>query len=159
MSSDDNMFALNVNQIRNKYKKKCQTRTYIYKQILEKCYYRISACVDKEENFCVFHIPPFQIGTPLYKLPYCAAYIIYHLKQNGYTVKFLNPNILFITWTYDDSKYILDDSGKNPLDEIDVYIGSKPPMKTLDAPKTKNTQNTSYRPVSDYKPTGQFIHL
>ena len=45
-----------------------------------------------------YEIPLFLLGHPTYEIKECSDYLIKKLKKNGFTVNFLNPNILLINW-------------------------------------------------------------
>ena len=50
--------------------------------------------------FCCFVIPEFLLGTPRYDSGACIAYIIDKLKENGFSIKYTHPNLLFISWAH-----------------------------------------------------------
>tara|TARA_B100000902_G_C27301377_1_gene913012 strand:+ start:2517 stop:2792 length:276 start_codon:yes stop_codon:yes gene_type:complete len=45
-----------------------------------------------------YEIPLFLLGHPTYEMKECSEYLMKKLKKNGFTVNFLNPNILLINW-------------------------------------------------------------
>ena len=148
-------FSVNVEQIRDKHRNRCNNRIKIYEKLLEKCYYRLNTSAGNDDTYCLYPIPDFILGMPTYNLAYCAAYIIYNLKSNGFTAKFFNPNIIFVSWNFDQPYYV--NNNKKTI----AYQNSKllmPPSsntsKIIEVPKPKKT----YRSITDYKPTGNFIH-
>lgn len=136
----ENSYSVNVGQLREKFQERCKNRIKIYEKILEKCYKRISALANKDEVFCLFQVPEFVIGYPLYNLPYCAAYIINNLKKNGYGAKFYNPNIIFIIWTYDQPFYF-----------------DTPKLITAPYPIADKSTKQNFRSIKDYTPSGNFL--
>ncbi len=156
----DKYFSLNVDDLRDKYKNRCNNRTKIYNKLLEKCYYRIKGAANNDETYCMYVIPDFVLGMPTYNMVYCAAFIIYNLKKNGFNSKFFNPNVIFVKWDYQEPYYI--QNNKKTITYNDTTPLLMPPTsntskydtsKIIEIPKV----NQSYRSVNDYKPTGNFI--
>ena len=71
-----------------------------YKMILNRVHKKIKISSRQKENqmFTFFVIPEFLIGVPTYDIASCTAYIIEKLKENGFTVKYTYPNLLFISY-------------------------------------------------------------
>jgi len=147
-------FSINVNQLKDKHRQKCNNRTKIYESLLEKCYLRVNNAAEHDKNFCIYQVPDFIWGMPAYNLAYCAAYIIYDLKRKGFETKFVNPNVIIIFWEYEEPIYIND--GKKSI------TFSNPNSKMINVSNTaKNLEYkfpTNYRSITDYKPSGNFIN-
>lgn len=148
----DVYFSVNADELRDKFKEKCKIRKNVYNTILEKCYYRIQLAASSDKTYLLYPIPKFILGLPAYNLAYCAAYIIYHLRQNGYTAQFFNPNVIFIMWYFEMPNY------------FDPYPNSTK-LLTLNNDTTKknnyiesnNNNDYSYRSVDDYQPPSNFF--
>lgn len=153
-------FSVNANELRDKYRTRCNNRTKIYIKLLEKCYYRINTAGNNDENYCIYPIPDFILGMPTYNLAYCAAFIIHDLKKNGFDTQFFNPNIILIRWNYDNPSYLnlnnkkLITFGDNKLsiDNNKLLIDDKPKIIEI------QQNNPTFRSITDYKPTGNFIY-
>ena len=160
----DKYFSLDVQQLQNKYKNKCNTRSKIYEKLLEKCYYRINTAAENDDTYCLYSIPEFILGMPLYNLAYCAAFIIHSLKSNGFNAQFYNPNIIFVAWQYEAPSYIKNNTKKvisitdNNLLTPPTTNAIKTEKKTIFIePKKPTIVNNGYRSTTDYKPSGKFI--
>jgi len=158
MNVNDKYFSVDVQELQNKYRNKCSIRSKIYEKLLEKCYYRINTAAGNDDTYCLYPIPEFILGMPLYNLAYCAAYIIYSLKNNGYNAQFFNPNIIFVSWQYEMPSYIKDNTKKMITITNNDYI--TPP--TSNTVKAENKviyiePKKTYKSTSDYKPSGKFI--
>ncbi len=138
-------FSVNVAELRDRHKNRCNNRVKTYDKILEKCYYRINTSANNDETYCLYPIPDFILGMPTYSLPYCAAYIIYHLRNRGFNTQFFNPNIIFISWNFDVPYYCKQQA---ITDDFKVEIGGD--TKKINVAKPKQ----NYRSITDYKPTG-----
>lgn len=142
-------FSVNVDELRDKHKKKCNIRIKIYENLLEKCYYRINNAAEIDKNYCIYSIPEFILGMPAYNLAYCAAYIIYDLRRNGYTANFYNPNVIVAIWKYDPPAYLSNNKKTITFDKPKLISTTK----TLQIEQPKQ-----FRSVNDYKPSGNFLY-
>jgi len=150
---DSKPFSTNIDSLRERYVNKCQIRMKIYEQLLEKCYIRVKNAAENDNTYFLYSIPDFILGMPSYNLAYCAAYIIFDLQKNGFTAKFFNPNVIFITWSYEQPSYLLENNNRTISFQQTKLL--MPPTtntsKIIEIPKPK------YRSIYDYKPTGNFI--
>lgn len=103
-------FSVNIDDLRDRHREKINIRTRVYEKLLEKCYYRVNNAAENDLTYCIFPVPDFILGMPTYNLAYCAAYIIFDLKRNGFHAKFFNPNIIFVVWNYDKPSYFGSDT-------------------------------------------------
>lgn len=161
---------ITVSELQNRYKEKCSTWSKTFDKILARCYRQIEVAFRNIESYCIFPVPEFILGIGTYNVIYCSVYIIKNLKQNGYKVKFIDPNILFITWPYTPENKILTITGRNIptkliepsyttqytnaeiLDKIDT---EEPYQKEIKLPPQKTQKQ--FRNINDYRPTGSFI--
>lgn len=146
-------YYVNAEDLRDRYRIKCDNRTKIYKKLLEKCYYRIKNTADNDNTYFIYPIPDFVLGIPKYNLAYCAAFIIHDLRNKGFVAKFFNPNIIFISWHFNIPSF----TNNGPK-----RITYNKPNITLDKPKQVNITldkpiQTKFKSISDYQPTGNFI--
>lgn len=79
----------------------------------------------KNETDCVFEIPKFTLDFPLYDISELAQYLTLELRKKDYTVEFVKPNILCISW-YRKLKAIQKE--KQIKMEIEKTEGKKPPF-------------------------------
>lgn len=75
----------------------------------------------KTEQFCWYVIPEIIIGVPNYNHALCTAYIIDKLKENGFMVKYTNPNLLFISWKHWIPSYVRHEIKKKTGIAVDGY--------------------------------------
>ena len=139
------IFSVSVSDLQKKYQNRCRIKLDIFDKILEKCFYRIKSCADGNDTFCLFPVPEFILGEATYDLAYCAAYIIFKLKRNEFYARFYNPNLIYIQWSWN----------KPPFQDHPRLIYNEP--KLLE-PVVETKSKPMYRTISDYKPTGSFLH-
>lgn len=110
-------------------------RLELYDSILVKCHSRIKYYSKNYHTMCCFPIPEFIIGKPIYDVVELRTYMINSLKKNGFKLGYIDPNWLIISWDNNNKKLSL--------------LQNKSEVK-------KSTSD--YRPIEDYKPTGNFIY-
>jgi len=153
----NNFYSINVNQIQqNRYERdRCKYSTY--KKILEKCYFKIKNCSDKDEKYCIYQIPEFIFGEPLFNKYVCAKYMLEHLQDNGFNCKSISNIFIFITWHLGNERKFEGFRKTNQRFEKPKMIDYKEQAKerkinneiTID---TMN-QNEKFRIINDYIPT------
>ena len=97
-SGDDS--KLNLDEL---YEKKKQQNLYtleVYNKILNRIHNKIKhvSRMNNTDQFCWYVIPEIIIGIPKYDHSACIAYIIDKLKDNGFTIRYTHPNLIFISW-------------------------------------------------------------
>ena len=135
---------LNINQLHKEIEIREKRKNKVYQNILEKVYYRIIQTNTKSTDcFCVFVVPSFSFGVPLYNITNCVIYIMEDLINKGFKVNYTHPNLLSISWK-EKPKHIENTNNSN-LELIDnnVYNNSiyhPTDIKTLEF-KTDNLFN------------------
>ena len=125
----------NVVELQEKIKSKENNRKKIYLNILQLCYKKINSASEKDQPFCIYTLPEFIYGYPLYNMTECVLYILQNLNKNGFSCKYFNPYVIFITWNKKGNILQLEDKPNNVI----------------------NSLNLNFKPTTDYKPTGNFI--
>jgi len=93
------------------YEKKRQydlNKLALFNKILNRVHVKIKTTSRQkfDEHFCWFVVPEMIIGVPKYDQGACIAYIIDKLKENGFNVRYIHPNTLFISWLHWVPSYI-----------------------------------------------------
>lgn len=120
---------LNINELYNKAKIKELKKYETYDKILLKCHNRIKLYSENKKTECLYQIPKFIMGIPLYNIDELKEYIVNALKKNGFLIKEYNDYWIFISW-----------------DKTKKEVKNKP----------KKNDN-SYRFIEDYTPSGNYI--
>ena len=129
----------------------------LYKKILSRVHRRIVSTSRSKQDKCIhFKLPSYLFGESLYHSDDCAAYIIEKLSENGFYVKHMNPNILFISWdqwipSYERSEY------KRRTGITINEKGEEIKSKSTEVPITVK-ENKNYTPITNYKPTGHLVY-
>lgn len=171
---------LNIDEL---YEKKHQydlQKLELFNKILNRIHVKIKTTSRQkmDEQFCWYVVPEIMIGVPKYDQGACIAYIMDKLKDNGFMIRYIHPNTLFICWKHWVPSYVRTELKKKTGIVIDEY-GQKVDnsedndpssesknineimFKNKDStgtPKQKKSENTQYKPVTTYKPSGNFIY-
>jgi len=195
-----NIFTLeNINDFSEKinidelYEKKRQydlSKLELFNKILNRVHVRIKTTSRQkiDENFCWFVVPEIIIGVPKYDQGACIAFLLDKLKDNGFNVRYIHPNTLFISWMHWIPSYVRTELKKKTGIVVNEYgekistyehednnetlkVGNFLPydinnansdlLKLTKDPSSKNIMNVnkkSYTPIKSYKPSGNLVY-
>lgn len=99
--------VLNPSSLYTTEAKRDATRIRIYNSVLTVIYTRIKAIsrVPDNEKSLWYIVPEFIPGTPRFDIGDAILYIVWNLRNIGYTVSYTHPNLLHISWRSHDEKY------------------------------------------------------
>jgi len=169
---------INIDDLYQRKREVEQIKLKVFRKILNRAHTKIKITSRQRhtEPFAFFVVPEFIVGTPSYDVAACIAYIIDKLKDNGFSVAYTHPNLLFISWAhyYDKAKRmdIKKQYGVN-VDGFGNLVKSKNnENKKSNDPSDMNAlmfnkkdvkvgaddQKKDYKQISSYKPTGNLIY-
>ena len=132
---------LNIYELHKKKNARERNRLSYYKRVLHKCYHRIVTVSESCKMECVYKVPEFVVGMPIYNGMECVRFVVKALRKNGFFVKYTHPNLLFISWqNIPESHY--------PSSQRRRMLADKP---TVSQPKPQQKPQTGYRDVTDRK--------
>ena len=67
-------------------------------RVLELCMRHITKSTNMQQTSCMFDIPEFMIGYPIYNLNDCIAYVYHDLTARGFKIVYLFPKVFIISW-------------------------------------------------------------
>lgn len=104
-------------------------RLIAYNKLLEQIYHRIRvvSAMPTHPTSILYTIPPFILGVPRLDLEDCVVYLVWQLRNNGFTVSFTYPNMLHISWGHHEKEYIANDS---PIAQAMIATTPAPPAET-----------------------------
>jgi hypothetical protein len=137
MADTKTVKVLNVKDLHKEIDEKTLKRNIIYNNILGKCNEKILQTTKNMDTCCFYVLPEFIIGVPIFNADKCREYVIEHLIEGGFNIKYTHPNLLYISW------------GKVEKE--------KKPKSAAAAKKTKE-KKSKYRVIDDYEPSGKFIY-
>ena len=168
---------LNIDELYEKKRQYDLSKLALYNKILNRIHVRIKTTSRQkfDEQFCWFIVPEIIIGVPKYDQGACIAYLIDKLKENGFNVRYIHPNTLFISWLHWVPSYVRTELKKKTGIAINEY-GEKinqnennntsfssnddnfnfitKPQDIVELNKTKKT----YTSIKSYKPSGNLVY-
>jgi hypothetical protein len=177
---------LNIDELYEKKRQYDLNKLSLFNKILNRIHVRIRTTSRQkiDEQFCWFVVPEIIIGVPKYDQGACIAYLLDRLKDNGFNVRYIHPNTLFISWLHWVPSYVRTElkkktgiivneygvkqieGGSNdvsltdaklvePLDPNSYMLNLKDPTAT---PVTNSKQhNKNFKPINSYKPSGNLV--
>ena len=177
---------LNIDDLYERKKQHDLNKLELFNKILNRIHVRIKTTSRQkiDEHFCWFVVPEVIIGVPKYDQGACIAYLMDKLTNNGFQIRYIHPNTLFICWQNWVPSYIrnelkkktgilVDEFGNRLQEDNDNSLkeNSKSDIHSLmiQAKDTssvkKNTKNSkeeqnkkNFTPIQSYKPQGNFIY-
>lgn len=128
---------INIEELHRKHEKREEERIAVYDQILEKVHQKIVMTNDlSKDKFCFYSVPLYVYGLPLFNVNNCIIYLTQKLTDNGFYVRYTDPNLLLISWV------------------------QKPKKNSNSYRQIQDTKKKAlgYRPIEDYKPSNQFVY-
>lgn len=98
---------LNPSSLYKEEARRDATRIRIYNMVLSQIYTKIKAIsrIPGNERSLMYVVPEFIPGTPRFDIGDAILYIVWNLRNVGYTVSYTHPNLLFIDWKAHDERY------------------------------------------------------
>lgn len=163
---------INIDELYDKNMIREQKHISIFNKILARAHKRImtTSKTKNNEKYIWFIVPTFIFGQQMYSQADCIAHIVNKLTVNGFHVKYIHPNCLFISWqnwipSYVRSEYkkktgiIIDEKGQvlNKPEEIEDTLAENNIPSNIDY-RLANKEEKKYTPVSSYKPSGKLVY-
>ena len=175
---------LNIDDLYERKKQHDLNKMELFNKILNRIHVRIKTISRQkvDEQFCWYVVPEMIIGVPKYDQGACVAYIMDKLTTNGFRVRYIHPNTLFICWNHWVPSYIraelkkktgivVDEYGKrvsenedegprdnsSSLNSLMIEGKNGPAKKSLRSQKEEQNKK-NFTPIQSYKPQGNFIY-
>jgi hypothetical protein len=170
---------ISIDELYEKKRQNDLTTLALFNKILNRIHVRIRTASRQkvDEQFCWYIVPETMIGVPKYDQAACIAYVIDKLKTNGFNVRYIHPNLLFISWLHWVPSYVrtelkkktgisINGYGQKIEDETDeqkLSIESSDPndfmLNNKQDPNQKGKPiKKEYTPINSYKPSGNLIY-
>ena len=170
---------MNIDELYEKKRQQDLNKLALFNKILNRVHVRIRTVSRQkvDEQFCWFLVPETIIGIPKYDQGSCIAYLMDKLKTSGFNVRYVDPNLLFISWLHWVPSYIRTEIKKKTGIKINEYgqrieedddEGQKMITNTPSDPNDyllKQNENQKgkplkkeYTPIKTYKPSGNLVY-
>lgn len=167
---------ISIDDLYEKKKQHDLNKLTLFNKILNRIHVKIRTTSRQkiDEQFCWFVVPEIIIGVPKYDQGACIAYLVDKLHDNGFAVRYIHPNTLFICWKDWVPTYVRNELKKKTglsVNEFGKQIENTDTEKQTDInqmflqPATNaqsavatNAVKKSYTSVKTYKPSGKLIY-
>jgi hypothetical protein len=187
---DDIATSINIDDLYEKKRARDFMQLKIFNKMLRRIHVKIQVTSRQKgaEKICWFVVPEIMLGVPVYEQSGCIAYVMDKLKVDGFIVKYVHPNTLFISWGHWVPNYVISEIKSKTGVEYDNYgntvsqpmaesaegvEGVEGPVAasaTTAVPKSNVVLNTKqgvfqrkrdttvYRSTDNYKPQGNMVY-
>ena len=172
---------VNIDELYEKKRKQDLNKLDLFNKLLNRIHVKIKTISRQkvDEQVCWFLVPETIIGVPRYDQGACIAYLINKLQTNGFNVRYIHPNMLFISWNHWVPSYVrteikkktginLNEYGQKIEENIDndiKSISNEPSNPNDYMLKGQNNEQKDgkgpkkeYTPIKSYKPSGNLIY-
>ena len=161
---------INIDDLYEKKHQRDLKQLSVFNKILNRIHKRIQITGRNKrlDRHIWFTVPEYIFGEPNYDQGECIGFLVSKLEENGFFVKYMHPNTLFVSWenwipayTRNEIKkklgVVLDEKG-NVLEKIgEEEIESHDPQVRLMQMNAKKDQR-QFTPIGQYKPTGNMVY-
>lgn len=169
---------LNIDELYEKKRQQDLNKLSLFNKLLNRVHVKIRTTSRQkvDEQFCWFLVPETILGVPKYDQASCIAYLIDKLKISGFNVRYVHPNLLFISWLHWIPQYVRTEIKKKTGIKINEYGQKIEDKEEDDDEKTmtneisdpnyllkhsdnqKSKQKKEYTPIKTYKPSGNLVY-
>lgn len=174
---------INIDELYEKKRQQDLNKLALFNKLLNRIHVKIKTISRQKANeqFCWFLVPETILGVPKYDQGACIAYLMDKLKNSGFNIRYIHPNLLFISWLHWVPSYIRNEIKKKTGIKINEYgekieeIDEDGNIKMIsDIPSDPNEyllkqndnsegkkgklQKKEYTPIKSYKPSGNLVY-
>lgn len=175
---------INIDSLYEKKQQSDVNKLALFNKILNRVHVRIKTTSNQKINdrCCWYVIPEIIIGVPKYDQAGCIAYVMDKLKDNGFSVRYIHPNTVFISWAHwvpsyvraelkkktgivvDERGNVVEEAGDNNGNgngngnDRDNNSNLNDGIFRKEKEDDKSGKKKQYASISQYKPSGNLIY-
>ena len=169
---------INIDSLYEKKQQSDVNKLALFNKILNRVHVRIKTTSKQKINdrCCWYVIPEIIIGVPKYDQAGCIAYVMDKLKDNGFSVRYIHPNTVFISWAHwvpsyvraefkkkmgiivDERGNVVEEINENGTNDGDSKSNSNDGLFRKEKEDDKTGKKKQYASISQYKPSGNLIY-
>ena len=175
-NDEESTSKVNIDELYEKKQARDLKQLSIFNKILNRVHNRIRITGKNKRNdtHIWFNVPEYIFGEPVYDKGECIAYIVNKLEENGFLVKYMHPNTLFVSWQHVVPGYIRNEFRKKTGKLMSEHgVITDPKEKEIESddddinagifndhkgPAPPKKEQKVYTPIDKYKPTGKFVY-
>ena len=140
------MKKLNILDLHRSIHEKKERNAQCYDKVLEMAHNKIKKTTESKQLRCVYDVPSFIFGYPLFDINECIAHVTRELQSNGFVVRYMFPNKLYISWDLEE----IEEEKKTMLNAKTSQIIPLQRQQPVAAPNAAQR-----RSLMKYKPSGK----
>uniref|UniRef100_A0A6C0D7S4 Uncharacterized protein n=1 Tax=viral metagenome TaxID=1070528 RepID=A0A6C0D7S4_9ZZZZ len=171
VNDEDNVGKINIDDLYEKNQRRDLKQLSIFNKLLNRIHKRITTTgrTKTNEKHIWFTVPEYIFGEPVYDKSECIAYLVTKLEDNGFHVRYMHPNTLFVSWVHWVPAYVRNEIKKktgNVVDHFGNLVRKKEDGDDEEAMDSKLMNDKSmtqkeqkqYTPIDQYKPSGNLVY-
>lgn len=171
VNDEETTAKINIDELYEKNQRRDLKQLSIFNKILNRIHRRITTTgrTKTNEKHIWFTVPEYIFGEPVYDKSECIAYIVTKLEDNGFHVRYMHPNTLFVSWMHWVPAYVRNEIKKKTGNVVDSYgnLVKKKDTEDEEADVNANILNNGkipqkeqkqYTPIDQYKPSGNLVY-
>ena len=91
---------VNIDDLFEKNQRRDLKQVAIFNKLLNRIHKRITLTSRsmRKDTHIWFTVPEYIFGEPIYDQGDCIGYLVVKLEENGFYVRYMHPNTLFVSW-------------------------------------------------------------
>jgi len=175
VDDEETTSKLNIDDLYEKNQRRDLKQISIFNKLLNRIHKRITTTgrTKQQDKHIWFQVPEYIFGEPVYDKSECIAYLVTKLEDNGFHIRYMHPNTLFISWMHWVPSYVRNEIKKKTGNVIDQYgnlVKKKGEQEeneddiNLQLFNDKSGGNIQqkdqkqYTPIDQYKPSGNLVY-
>jgi len=165
---------INIDDLYEKNQRRDLKQLSIFNKLLNRIHKRVNTTArnTRTTKSIWFTVPEYIFGEPIYDKGECIAYLVSKLEINGFYIKYMHPNTLFVSWENWVPSYVRSEFKKKTgliLNEKGQVVekgekGEEAVKDNLngnlfnDKTGPMQKEQKQYTPIGQYKPTGNLVY-
>jgi hypothetical protein len=159
---------INIDDLYQKKQQRDLKQLSIFKKLLNRIHKRITFTSRNKnsDKYIWFTVPEYIFGEPLYDKGDCIGYLVSQLEDNGFHIRYVYPNTLFVSWNNWIPSYVRSEVKKKTgmvIDEKGNIISKKGDDDDMNNDSGNGGANGQkeqkvFTPIGEYKPLGNLVY-
>ena len=170
VNDEENIGKINIDELYDKKQKRDLKQLSIFNKLLNRVHKRITFTSKNKTNdkHIWFTVPEYIFGEPIYDQGDCIGYLVNKLEENGFHVRYIHPNTLFISWSNWIPSYVRNEIKKKTgkiIDEKGNIVNNEEKEDDVNSnifnekgSQSSNKNKKDYKPINQYRPTGNLVY-
>lgn len=164
-NDEESQKQIDINELYEKDNRRNQRLLANFNKVLNRIHkriYNVSRSKHNEKHI-FFTVPEFLLGEPYYDKGHCIAFLFAKLQENKFHVKYLHPNVLYVSWHHFVPMYVREELKRKTgivMDDLGNIVNNQPSAEPEEEEPTasKKEKSNKYKSTDHYKPTGKFVY-